>query len=496
MAQIDISNIINVSISSAPQLLSSDNVNVIGILTKETPLYPINNYAIYKNPNSCMQDWGIDSMTYRMVNNIFSQNLNVLAGNGFVVVFPMLQSATIPATAGTLTSNNLIPSKWLDVEDGSFNISVDGAEAVAITELNFTDDKTLEDIADTIQKALTTANVEATITASENNLTFTSNTTGANSSIVITANTTGTDLTTLDYLNIAQAVSVEGEAEYTGAERLQDAVARTQSLIFYEAILPAFIPTDEEILTTATNIQALNKMLFVCTGDASKIEEDGVFTTIQSRGLTKTRCLYNGMEQELLFASGYASKLLSVNFNGSGTANNLHTKQIIGLDPDTTINDTLLVQLNNAGVDCYPSMKGLGLIYCSGKNEWSDTVLFLNWLKMALETAGFNTLRGTPTKIAQTEEGVQQLSNAYRNVLEQAVRLGYVAPNPWLLPFTFGDQELFYNNIEQVGYYIYSEPVANLTQEQRDNREAPLISIALKLSGSINSSDILCFVNN
>ena len=235
-------------------------------------------------------------------------------------------------------------------------------------------------------------------------------------------------------------------------------------------------------------------MLFVCSGDASKI--DGVFTTIKNRSLTKTRCLYNGMKQELLFAAGYVSKLLSVNFTGSRTANNLHTKSIIGIDADTTINDTLLMQLYNAGVDCYACMKVLGVIYCSGKNEWSDTVLFLNWLKNALEVAGFNCLRGTPTKIAQTEQGMTQLINAYKNVLEQAITLGYIAPGKWNLPFTFGNQELFYNNIEQTGYYLYSEPVANQTQEDRDNRKATLIQGAIKLAGAINSSDLILYVNN
>lgn len=494
MSQIDISNIINISISTAPTLLSSDNVNVIGILTKETPLFPINGYAVYKNPNSCMQDFGSDSTTYKMVNCIFSQNLNILAGNGFVVVFPMLANSTVAATAGTLTCQNLIASKFFSISDGSVKIKIDAEEEQALTDLDFTNCENLENVAEVVNEALTEKALNATVSADGINLIFTSKSTGASSAIELISDDTGTDLTTLDFFNISQAISVAGTDEYEGVERLQDAVARTQQLIFYEAILPAFIPTDNEILETASNIQALNKMLFVCSGDVSKI--DSVFTTIKNRGLTKTRCLYNGMKQELLFAAGYASKLLSVNFSSSGTANNLHTKAIIGIDADTTINDTLLMQLYNAGVDCYASMKGLGVIYCSGKNEWSDTVLFLNWLKNALEVAGFNCLRGTPTKISQTEQGMTQLVNAYKNVLEQAINLGYVAPGKWNLPFTFGNQELFYNNIEQTGYYLYSEPVANQSQEDRDNRKATLIQGAIKLAGAINSSDLILYVNN
>ena len=45
-----------------------------------------------------MQDFGSDSTTYKMVNCIFSQNLNILAGGGFVVVFPMLANSTVEAS--------------------------------------------------------------------------------------------------------------------------------------------------------------------------------------------------------------------------------------------------------------------------------------------------------------------------------------------------------------------------------------------------------------
>lgn len=490
MAQIDISNIINVNISSAPQLLSGDNINVIGILTNETPLKAINGYTIYKNPNSALNDFGINSNTYKMVNTIFSQNLNILAGNGYVVVLPMLDNITVSATSGLETCSDLIVDLFKSVSDGSMSITVDGGAAQVLTGLDFSNVKTLSDIATVISTGLT--GVIISVDNENNALIFTSNTTGSTSSILIESDTTGTDLTTLDYLNIAQATIVDGVDSYTGTERLQDAVARTKDLVFYEAIVPAFTATSSEILATAEIVQPLNKLLFVC-GDNSFLT---TFTTIQSRGYTKTRCLYNGMGQELEFLAGYVSKALSVNFNGSSTANNLHTKAIIGIDADTTIDETLLNTLQSIGVDCYPSMKGLGIIYCSGTNEWCDTVIFINWLKNALETAGFNCLRSVPTKIPQTEQGVSLLVNSYKDVLEQSIRLGYVASGKWNLPFTFGNQELFYNNIEQVGYYIYSEPVANQSQAERDRRQAPLIQIALKLAGAINKSDVLVYINN
>lgn len=496
MAQIELTNFINVSISSAPQLLSSKNINVIAIFTRDTPIFPLNDYVIYKNPSASAKDFGINSNTYKMVNTIFSQNLNLLAGNGYVVVFPMLTNSTTSATSGILQVNNLIYNKFKEVLDGSFNITVDGETAVELNDLDFTSIESLEAVASIINTALTTGNVGCTVVAKETSLIFTSNTTGTTSKVLISSSGTGTDLTTLNYLNTTQAIIINGVATYTGIELLQNALMRTQDLIFYEAVLTSYQLTDDEILISANYIQTQIKMLFATSNKLSSFETNGVFTQIQARGLTHTRCLYNGMGEELLFSAGYASKLLSVNFNGSGTANNLHTKAIIGILPDTTINETLLQKATNVGVDFYASVEGLGVIYTSGKNEWVDTILFLNWLQNALQVAGFNALRSTPTKLAQTETGVQLLSNAYQNVLQQAVNLGYVAGGKWNLPFTFGNQELFYNNLAQVGFYIYFEPVAAQTQEERDLRRAPLGQIAIKLAGAINSSNIIVYVNN
>lgn len=155
MAQIDISNIINVNISSAPQLLSGDNINVIGILTNETPLKAINGYTIYKNPNSALNDFGINSNTYKMVNTIFSQNLNILAGNGYVVVLPMLDNITVSATSGLETCSDLIVDLFKSVSDGSMSITVDGGAAQVLTGLDFSNVKTLSDIATVISTGLT-----------------------------------------------------------------------------------------------------------------------------------------------------------------------------------------------------------------------------------------------------------------------------------------------------------------------------------------------------
>ena len=45
-------------------------------------------------------------------------------------------------------------------------------------------------------------------------------------------------------------------------------------------------------------------------------------------------------------------------------------------------------------------------------------------------------------------------------------------------------------NIIDKGYYIYSKPIAQQSQVDRDARKAPLIQIAGKESGAIHSSSV------
>ena len=119
----------------------------------------------------------------------------------------------------------------------------------------------------------------------------------------------------------------------------------------------------------------------------------------------------------------------------------------------------------------------------------------LQWLVGALQVAGFNYLAQTATKIPQTETGMDGLKSAYTKVCQQAVVNAYSAPGTWTSPITFGNQADLLANVAQFGYYIYSLPIADQLQAQRAARVAPLVQIALKEAGAIQSSDVIVYVN-
>jgi len=493
---IDLNNYINVSISKTPSSITERNVSVITVFTKEEANIPINKYVIYKSPTNAANDFGIDSETYKVVNAIFSQSPNILAADGYVVVIPMLTNTTVSATAGYIECKSILWENFKEITDGSLTVLVDEAEETTeISYVDFSEVKSLADVVAVLQSKINTLN----ITTDGKNIYFTSKTTGATSKVNITAGTTGTDITSINLLNVANATVQVGQAEYTGEERLQDVIVRSQNIIFYGACIPAYIVNDDEVLPAANTIQSTLSILILVNSNNSYLEAETTnpYYKIQQSALDKTRCLYYGGESDpLTYAAAYTSSYLAINYNGTNTVKNLHAKELIGILPDLTIGETELQQAQTVGIDVYPSCGGVGAMYCSGKNEWFDTVVGLNWLQIQLQNAGFRTLRNVPTKIAQTEQGVSMFYASYQGVLNQANRAGFIAPGTWTLPFTFGNSEDLENNIENYGYYIYFEPIATQSTEEREARKCPLCQIAIKLAGAINSANIVLYVNN
>lgn len=97
MSQLQISNIINVSVSTPPVGLSNFNINNIGLFTTETPIntYLINSYGIYVSPLEVALDWGTASEVYAQAIAVFSQQPNILAAGGQLIIFPMNSGETL-----------------------------------------------------------------------------------------------------------------------------------------------------------------------------------------------------------------------------------------------------------------------------------------------------------------------------------------------------------------------------------------------------------------
>lgn len=269
--------------------------------------------------------------------------------------------------------------------------------------------------------------------------------------------------------------------------------------VFYGgALVAGYTPADDELLDAVTYGQANRKLVYVARHDSSALTPStGIFAVITEAQQSQGRLLYYtlGATESREFAAAYASRLQSVDYTGSNTTLNMHAKTLTGVSPDTGVTQTILGQLATLGADAYPSFGGggqtLGKVFTSGANSFSDLVQNTNWLANALQVAGFNALAQTATKIPQTEQGMGALIGAYTKVMQQAVLNGFLAPGTWNSPDSFGDPVALIRNIAQAGFYIYSLPIVLQNQADRAARKAPLIQIAGKSAGGINSSSVL-----
>lgn len=377
--QLDITNVITISLSAAQTGLGEYNVNNLAIFSHEAygETFGELGYKIYKSPKEVGTDFGTTSVTYKMALSVFSQTPNILNGNGYLVVIPFGDESGV-------------------------------------------------------------------------------------------------------------------------AESLSAAIHRTESLVQYFGILSTKDYDNAEVYDAAALVQTLNKMLFVVSNVADDIGATGSFHTIAEAGYDKTRCLAylsDTTAPAKVMAAAYAGRALSTQFEGSNTTSTMHLKDLIGVVADPTMTQTQLNLCQDCGADAYVNIAGVAKTFTSGANKYFDQVYHRCWFLGALEVAGFNALAKVSTKVPQTEAGMTILKGAYRLVCERAVRNGYVAAGSWNSADRFGDVEAMLRNIEEVGYYLYSLPVNQQAQTEREARKAPLIQIAIKEAGAIHSSNVMVYIN-
>ncbi len=372
-SSLPINKVVQISVASAPTGLSDFRVNNLLYATKEAPVNPdLGDYTIYFGPDEVGDDWGLSSETYQAAVNIFSQQPNLLAGNGVLIIAAM------------------------------------------------TVDDTLASI----------------------------------------------------YADISKQI-------YFGA-----------------MLFGGYQPDADEMAAGASAFEAAGVILFLSSNDTSLLNSGGAFYNVQAARETFARCLLYTVNalQARLFAAAYAARGMATNWDGAATASTQQLKDLVGVLPDPGITSTLSNTCETVGVDYYTNIGGLPKLFSTGGNTFFDQVWGTLWLKNALQVAGFNALATTPTKIPQTEPGIALLRNAYTAVLERGVRNGFIAPGTWNSPTTFGNPQTLIAAVLALGYFVYSIPVALQSQTARAARQAPPISIAVKLAGAVHSSNVIVYI--
>ena len=483
--EVPLSYTINVSLSSTLSGLADFNTNSIAIFTNEKAGFS-ESYKAYITPSAIESDFSTGSLTALMGSALYTPVPNFRTGGGYLYIFPF---DGVDATAGTLETVALSANiaNIQSITNGVLNLTIDGV-ATQIENLNFTTVQSLADIVTVLQAQNLDVNIEAT---ADNKIKFTSRRYGVDGGVTIATATgsDGTDLYGANYLDGASAVVVAGVN--ASGQTLAQAVKQAQQQVYFGGVLTTQKLDNDSVIANATAIQSMDCTYYECVTSLKNISVLG--QAIKSAGLTKTRLLAYSMGADMAkqAVATYATIAKSVNYSGTDTSNTLNLKTLTGIQPDTGLNDTYVLNAQTYGVDIYANTGGLSVVYSNDNGAYTDEVEANLWLKKAIEVAGFNYLRQTNTKIPQTESGMTGLKNAYTQVCVRGVNNGSFGAGEWNSAIPFGDPEDFAQNITNQGYFIYSIPVSQQPQTDREARKAPVVQIALKRSGAIHFSDVI-----
>ncbi len=487
-SNLPITNVITVTVTNTPTGLGIPNVNNLLLLTSASPTN-LEQFGTYFSPAQVAAQYGSNSVTTAMANAIFSQNPNILSGGGELIVAHTTGTSAVSGLWHTPDISANLAGLIL-VTAGDLKVTVNSV-AQNLSGLNFTQCTTMAQVAAVIQAAV----INCTVTATTTTITFTSNTVGTASTVIVAQYAgTGTDLSGAGYIHTATGTETDGTN--SSGETVSAAITRLLPQVFFAGVITNLYLEDAAISVIAAAVQAQD-MLFlhqICaTTDIA-----GIATTVSTASEKKTRLLpyvTGGQAAGNLYKSAYAGRGFNQDQTGSNTSFTMHMKQLATITPDPGITQTLLTACETAGCDPYVSIQGYPMIFSTAGNDYFDNQYSNLALKFALEVAGFNYLAQTNTKVPQTEMGMNGLKSAYIGIMNQFVNNGELAPGTWNSAETFGDPATFNDNIESLGYYVYSSPVAQQTSAARNARQAPLVQIAAKRAGAIQSSNVLVVIN-
>ena len=405
------------------------------------------------------------------------------------------------ATAGTLLGGALLPSEqvlsnFTSITNGSISILSNGSTKTG-TAINLSTATSLANVATLIQ-ASTTWGGTWSWNAYRARFEFKTSTTGAGGTVAAaTTGGAGTDLSAPLKVNAASALRVvQGAAAETALAAVQALADR--SLDWYGLTF-----ADTSLLTTdhlqiASYIEAAepSRIYAATTQDTNTLA--GTYTTdlasqLRAAGYNKTLDGFSSTSPYQV--ATVLGRMSTVDYDGTNTTITLKYKQAPGLVPEAlSTSQANALKAKNCNVfAAYQNGTAILQEGVMASGVFIDERHGLDWLQNDIQTAVFNLLYTSSTKIAQTEAGINKIVAVIEGRLAQGVTNGLIAPGIWTSDLEFGALTSGANL--PLGYYVYANPLANQSQADREARIAPLIQVAVKLAGAVHFANVAINVN-
>lgn len=251
-------------------------------------------------------------------------------------------------------------------------------------------------------------------------------------------------------------------------------------------------PDDADMLPISAAIESATvSRILAITSKETDILSSAVETDLASK---LKAAKYSRTYIQYSSTSAYAAlsafgRAFTVNFTGSNTTITLKFKQLPGITYETIgTSQANALKAKNCNVYVYYENDTAILeqgVMCNG--DFFDERHGLDWLQNAVQTADYNTLYTSTTKIPQTDAGTTTRIANIEKVLDVADKNGLFAPGIW----TGGPMgQISTGDTLTKGYYTWADTVDNQLQTDREARKGVPIQVAAKLAGAVHYGDV------
>ena len=486
---LNIGRLVRATVNLAPLAAARRGFGTLLIAGDSNVINGVDRIRIYVDLESVAEDFGTSAPEYLSASLYFGQSPRPQQ----LMIGRWLRTATAGLIqGGILTTAEQAMANWTSITTGSFKIDIDGVTKT-LSALDFSAQTNLNGVATIINAALT----GGTIAWDGSRFTVTSSTTGVLSIVgYASATGSGADISAMLKLTSAAAlVPVPGFAAETPVSCVTE-LANISGMWYGLTFAASTMPTDDQIVAVAAFVEgaSISRILGVTEIDTRVL--DSAWTTDMAsrlKALSYRRSFVAFSANKYAVASMFG-RAFSVNFSANRSTITLMYKQEPGIVAELlteTQAQTLKAKRCNVFVQYQNDTAIIQYGVMSGQ-AYFDEIHGLDWFVDALQTALYNLLYQSKTKIPQTDAGQNQLVNTASNVCAEAINNGLVAPGQWNAD---GFGQLERGQFLTEGFYIYTQPMALQDQSIREQRIAPPIQIALKLAGAIHEIDAIIDIN-
>lgn len=489
---LNVADVVNVQVVMSPLAAAERNFGSLLILGDSAVIDTTERLRMYTSIDGVVADFGTSAPEYSAAALYFGQSPTPAV----CYVGKWARAATSGVLhGGILSTTEQALTNFTSVTTGAFSIVFDGGSATSVSSVNLSSVTSLNGVAAAIQAKLP-AGATCTWNANYGRFEITSSTTGTSSTVAFaTAPGSGTDIRTLLKIGSANGGSIVGGI---AAEALLSAVTTLAGMSndWYGLYVASSVdPSSSDMVAVAGYIESasVSRIFGATTQDANALSS--VATTdlaylLKSANYKRTFSQYSSSSKYA--ASSIFGRAFTVNFDGSNTTLTIKFKQEPGVTSETlTENQAASLKAKHCNVFVkYNNSTSIVQEGVMANGYFFDEVHGTDWLQNAVQTAIYNLLYTSTTKVPQTDAGINLIVSTICQVLDQGVANGLIAPGVWNAG---GFGAIKQGDTLAKGYYVYAAPVATQTQADRAARKAPVIQCAIKLAGAVHS--VYCIIN-